>query len=141
MARRVGFGDQRDESDEAARAARTYSDDGAGSPLTPPPRNEEPAPPLSRLIAGAFLMLWLVLWAAGVLFAIGMIPELWREGEVVGAGFLTLFVGIAGFGWWIGIRVFLKIIRGEPVRIRNRPRGPGSQPYLRSEPDDHGGDE
>ncbi|MEO1614073.1 MAG: hypothetical protein AAFU55_17200, partial [Pseudomonadota bacterium] len=120
LARRVGFGDETEDADASASEPRRDGGDAAPSPKAAVADGE--AKPLKRLIGGAFLMVWLAAWAMGVLFALTLIPEMWREGEAVGAGFLTLFVAIASAFWLIGLRTLMKIARGEPVRMRSRVR-------------------
>ena len=123
MSRRVGFGDgSNDGAHDANASAPEPRDEALDAPqaVAEGERN-----PMKRLIGGAFLMLWLTVWAMGMLFAITLIPEMWREGQTAGAGFLTIFVAIASMFWLIGFRTLLRIARGEPVSMRNRVRPGG----------------
>lgn len=57
-----------------------------------------------RTIATGFLVLWLVLWAAGMLVVLYALAAALRRGDLAAAGFMVLWLALAGLGLYTGAR-------------------------------------
>ena len=120
MARRVGFGGSEKPERPKRRATAPddrHSTDGAAD-LTE--LAERSLPIAGRLIGGGFLILWLIGWSAGIVFATLMLFSSWRDGDTAAAGFLLIWVTFAIVGWVFAVKALRKVIRGEEVKFRGR---------------------
>lgn len=101
MVRRVGFGD----SDK------------------PPTESRKSEPPkggvkgLTRVIVGAFLIVWLAAWSAAIAFAVN---EIMAEGLGGAETFLFIWVAVATLFWLLAVSLLWRILTGRPLSNRNR---------------------
>lgn len=113
MARRVGFGDRNDK------------------------KTANRPPMKQRLVAGVMLSIWLALWTYGIYFvATSLTGEDAPDG--IGSVFVTIWLALAVVGWFVGMRMLIRVIRGQPVRIGRR-RKPGEKnPFREDGPGESG---
>ncbi|MEM7270790.1 MAG: hypothetical protein AAF401_16255 [Pseudomonadota bacterium] len=100
MVRRVGFGDRYGERRTDKRietAERTSSPRRSG---------------VSRVFIGGFLIVWLVGWTSGIVFALSEIVE-----QGLGAADFGLFVWVAFavIGWIFAVVMLFRVITGRPL--------------------------
>lgn len=140
MARRVGFGGSGEKRDEkrppkrAPKPPRTKTT----RPVVPDSGVADTAPSVAgRLLVGGFLLLWLTLWSAGIVFAALTLFSEWGDGETFASGFLLLWLVFALIGWWVAVKMLLGVVRGDPGVTKRmgkmrttrslRPRWPGNR--------------
>ena len=106
MVRRVGFGD----GDEPSKQAKHTQDET-------PPANTGAPKGATRLIVGAFLVVWLAAWSAAIAFAADKIMS---QGLGAAETFLFVWVGVATIFWLLAANLLWRVLTGRPLSTRKR---------------------
>ena len=115
MVRRVGFGKPVQPEEEDNPSDTTPS----GSTYARLRRDEDtPTRPkaqsfLVRLGMASFLVLWLIAWTIGIIFAT---VSFLGSDEIDSRIFLAIWISFAVIGWWFAARTAYRILRGKSVK-------------------------
>ena len=108
MVRRVGFGgsekSQADECDQDKPSPPPAAGGGKGA---------------TRLIVGAFLLVWLAAWSTAIAFAVS---EIMDQGLGAADTFLFIWVGVASVFWVLAVNVLWRVLTGQPLSNGRRNR-------------------
>ncbi|MEM7547407.1 MAG: hypothetical protein AAF367_17900 [Pseudomonadota bacterium] len=98
MARRVGFGEEGTSGrDDQPRVAKG-----------------------TRILGSLFLMIWLAVWAYGIFFVGAALIDPNGTVEGIGAIAMGIWLVIAVIGFFFGLRILHRLMRGEPPLKRRR---------------------
>lgn len=125
MVRRVGFGD----------TEKSPKDKHNEEQPSPPPR-ERGGKSTTRLIVGAFLLVWLAAWSTAIAFSVGEIMD-----QGLGAANIGLFiwVAVAFVFWGLAVNMLWRVLTGRPLSNGKKRRSPTHQGHGLDRGDwDHG---
>ena len=127
MVRRVGFGDE----DRPPRRNQRRRD-------APPPARGAGPSGATRLLVGAFLLVWLAAWSTAIAFAVN---EIMSQGLGAAETFLFIWVGVASIFWLLAANMLWRVLTGRPLsnrKRRNWGRAPKGHGGVRRGDWDHG---